>query len=281
MADSSDITVHRGLFKSVDLYVEDTGGAGRPVVLIHGWPLSGASWSKQVPAFAAAGYRVVDYDRRGFGRSDKPSSGYDYDTFAEDLHEILDALDLQDVTLVGFSMGGGEIARYFGKYGSERVRSVVFASAVPPYLAQTDDNPDGPLDEATAAGLEGGLTKDRHAFFPQFVNDFYSANGVLKVTPQDVADAVELAEQSDQKAALGAMNAFATTDFRDDLKKVTVPTLVIHGDADAIVPFEGSGERTAAAIPGSEVVVIRDAPHGVNVSDAEEWNAAVLAFLAK
>ena len=152
---------------------------------------------------------------------------------------------------------------------------------MPPYLAQSDDNPDGPLDEATADGLEGGLKDDRHAFFPQFVNDFYSANGVLKVTPQDVADAVALAEQSDQKAALGAMEAFATTDFRDDLKKVAVPTLVIHGDADAIVPFEGSGQRTAAAIPGSEVVVIRDAPHGVNVSNAEEWNAAVLAFLAK
>ena len=278
---AAEITVHRGLFKDVDLYVEDTGGTGRPVVLIHGWPLSGASWSKQVPAFTAAGFRVVDYDRRGFGRSDKPSSGYDYDTFAEDLHSILEALDLNDVTLVGFSMGGGEIARYFGKYGSERVRSVVFASAVPPYLAQSDDNPDGPLDEATAAGLEGGLRKDRHAFFPQFVNDFYSANGVLKVTPQDVADAVELAEQSDQKAALGAMNAFATTDFREDLKKVAVPTLVIHGDADAVVPFEGSGKRTAASIPGSEVVVIADAPHGVNVSHTEEWNAAVLAFLAK
>ena len=278
---AAEITVHRGLFKDVDLYVEDTGGTGRPVVLIHGWPLSGASWSKQVPALTAAGFRVVDYDRRGFGRSDKPSSGYDYDTFAEDLHSILEALDLNDVTLVGFSMGGGEIARYFGRYGSERVRSVVFASAVPPYLAQTDDNPDGPLDKETAAGLEGGLKADRHAFFPEFVNNFYSADGVLKVTPQDVADAVALAEQSDQKAALGAMNAFATTDFREDLKKVAVPTLVIHGDADAVVPFEGSGKRTAASIPGSEVVVIADAPHGVNVSHTEEWNAAVLAFLAK
>jgi non-heme chloroperoxidase len=278
---AAEITVHRGLFKNVDVYVEDTGGAGRPVVLIHGWPLSGASWSHQVPAFTAAGYRVIDYDRRGFGRSDKPTSGYDYDTFAEDLHSILEALDLQDVTLIGFSMGGGEIARYFGKYGAERVRSVVFASAVPPYLAKSDDNPDGPLDADTAAGLEGGLRSDRDAFFPQFVRDFYSANGVLKVAQEEVDDAVALAQQSDQKAALGAMHAFATTDFRDDLRKVDVPTLVIHGDADAIVPFEGSGQRTAAAIPGSEVVVIADAPHGVNVSNAEEWNAAVLAFLAK
>lgn len=281
MAQTSEITVHRGLFSSVDLYVEDTGGTGRPVVLIHGWPLSGASWSKQVPAFAAAGYRVVDYDRRGFGRSDKPSSGYDYDTFAEDLQSILEALDLTDVTLIGFSMGGGEVARYLAKYGEDRIRSVVFASAVPPFLAQSDDNPDGPLDQATADGLEGGLKADRHAFFPEFVNSFYSANGELKVTPQDVADAVALAEQSDQKAALGAMEAFATTDFRDDLTKVRVPTLVIHGDADAVVPFEGSGKRTAAAIAGSEVVLIADAPHGVNVSNAAEWNEAVLVFLAK
>jgi non-heme chloroperoxidase len=281
MAENAEVTVHRGLFSSVDLHVEDTGGTGRAVVLIHGWPLSGASWAKQVPAFAAAGHRVVSYDRRGFGRSDKPAGGYDYDTFAEDLHSILESLDLNDVTLVGFSMGGGEIARYFGRYGAERVHSIVFASAVPPYLAKTDDNPDGPLDAATAAGMASGLTTDRHAFFPQFVHDFYSANGELKVTPQDVAEAVALAEQSDQKAALGAMNAFATTDFRDDLTKIAVPTLVIHGDADGIVPFAGSGARTAAAIAGSEVVVIKDAPHGVNVSDTAEWNAAVLAFLEK
>jgi non-heme chloroperoxidase len=281
MADSGDITVHRGLFSSVDLHVEDTGGSGRPVVLIHGWPLSGASWAHQVPAFAAAGYRVVTYDRRGFGRSDKPSRGYDYDTFAEDLHGILEALDLRDATLVGFSMGGGEIARYFGRSGADRVRSVVFASAVPPYLAKSDDNPDGPLTDEAAAQMAAGLEGDRDGFFPQFVHDFYSANGELKVPQQEVDSAVALAQQSDQKAALGAMHAFATTDFREDLTRIAVPTLVIHGDADAIVPFEGSGQRTAAAIPGSEVVVLRDAPHGVNVSHADEWNAAVLAFLAK
>ncbi|WP_375390167.1 alpha/beta fold hydrolase [uncultured Amnibacterium sp.] len=281
MAETGEITVHRGLFKNVDLYVEDTGGDGRPVVLIHGWPLSAASWAHQVPAFAAAGYRVVDYDRRGFGRSDKPASGYDYDTFAEDLGSILDALDLTDVTLIGFSMGGGEIARYIAEHGERRLRSVVFASAVPPFLAQSDDNPDGPLTKEAAAGMEAGLTKDRDGFFAQFVHDFYSADGELKVSQKEVDDAIALAQQSDQKAALGAMAAFGTTDFRDDLTKITVPTLVIHGDADGIVPFEGSGQRTAAAIPGSETVVIQGAPHGVNVSDAAEWNAAVLAFLAK
>ena len=281
MASTSEITVHRGLFSSVDLHVEDTGGAGRPVVLIHGWPLSGASWAHQVPAFAGAGFRVVTYDRRGFGRSDKPGSGYEYDTFAEDLHSILESLDLQDVTLVGFSMGGGEIARYFGRYGADRVHSVVFASAVPPYLEQTADNPEGPLDKKTAADMAAGLTSERDTFFPRFVHDFFSVDGELKVTQQDVDDAVTLAQQSDQKAALGAMQAFGTTDFRDDLTKIAVPTLVIHGSADAIVPFEGSGERTAKAIPGSEVHVVQGAPHGVNVSDAAEWNQVVLAFLAK
>lgn len=277
----AEITVHRGLFTSVDLYVEDSGGPGRPVVLIHGWPLSAASWSHQVPAFAAAGFRVVAYDRRGFGRSDKPATGYDYDTLAEDLHSLLEALDLSDVTLVGFSMGGGEVARYVSKYGTDRIRSAVLASAVPPYLHKTDDNPDGPLDDDTAATMTKGLTEDRHAFFPQFVRDFYTAGGELKVPESEVTAAVALAELSDQKAALGCMSAFATTDFRDDLTAFSIPTLVIHGAADGIVPFEGSGARTHAAIPTSEVVVIDGAPHGVNVANAEEWNAAVIAFLAK
>ncbi len=277
----ADITVHRGLFSSVDLHVEDTGGSGRPVVLIHGWPLSGASWAHQVPAFAAAGYRVISYDRRGFGRSDKPGRGYDYDTFTEDLHSVLESLDLRDVTIVGFSMGGGEVAHYFGKYGADRIHSAVFASAVPPFLAKSDDNPDGPLPKEVADGMENGLRSDRDAFFPQFLRDFFTARGALKVSQAEVDAAVELAQQSDQKAALGAMEAFATTDFREDLKKVTVPTLVIHGDSDGIVPFEGSGARTHVAIPGSELVLIADAPHGVNVSNAEEWNAAVLTFLAK
>ena len=149
----SEITAHHGLFKNTNLHVDDTGGGGRTVVLIHGWPLSGESWSKQVPAFVEAGYRVVTYDRRGFGRSDKPKTGYDYDTLTEDLHTLLTELDLNDVTLVGFSMGGGEVARYFTKYGTERLHSVVFASAVPPYLLHTNDNPEGPLPKEQAAEM--------------------------------------------------------------------------------------------------------------------------------
>ena len=277
----AEITVHRGLFTDVDLYVEDTGGTGRPVVLIHGWPLSAEAWVKQVPALTAAGYRVIAYDRRGFGRSDKPGRGYEYDTLTDDLHSILEALDLRDATIIGFSMGGGEVARYFGKYGTDRVHSAVFASAVPPYLAKTDDNPDGPLDDETANGMESGLKDDRDAFFPQFVNQFYSADGVLKASQQEVDDAVVLCQQSDQKAALGTMEAFGTTDFRDDLKKVTVPTLVIHGSADGVVPFEGSGARTHEAIAGSDLHVIEGGPHGVTTTDAEEWNRVVIDFLAK
>jgi pimeloyl-ACP methyl ester carboxylesterase len=277
----TEITAHHGLLKDTNLHVDDTGGTGRPVVLIHGWPLSGESWKKQVPAFEAAGYRVITYDRRGFGRSDKPLTGYDYDTFASDLDAVLTELDLRDVTLVGFSMGGGEIARYIGTRGEERLHSVVFASAVPPYLEKTDDNPDGPLTKDAAAEMTAGLTKDEDSFYDEFTTGFFSADGVLKVTEAERQEAIALAHQSKKHAALASMAAFATTDFRDDLTKVTVPTLVIHGDSDATVPFEGSGERTHRAIAGSELHVVKDAPHGVTVSHPEEWNQAVLEFLAK
>ena len=268
-----------GLLSSVRLHVDDTGGSGRPVVLIHGWPLSGESWSLQVAPLSAAGYRVVTYDRRGFGRSDKPSKGYDYDTLAEDLSKVLEELDLTDVTLVGFSMGGGEIARYVATHGEDRLHSVVFAAAVPPYLLKTDDNPDGPLTAEAAAGLEAALRADRETFFDTFLHAFFSANGELKVTESQRQEALRLALQSDQTAALGCMQAWGTTDFRDDLTKVTVPTLVIHGDSDATVPLEGSGARTHQAIPHSQLVVIPDAPHGLNVSHPDPFNIALLEFL--
>ena len=277
----TEVTAHHGLFKNTHLHVDDTGGTGRPVVLIHGWPLSGASWSEQVPALQAAGYRVVTYDRRGFGRSDKTRSGYDYDTLTEDLHALLEELDLTDVTLVGFSMGGGEVARYFTKYGHERLHSVVFAGAVPPYLATTDDNPDGPLSEEAAAGMHAGLVADEDAFYEGFVTQFFSVDGTLVVTEAQRQEALALSGQADKKAALGAMEAFATTDFRADLAKVDVPTLVLHGDSDAIVPVEGSGARTHAAIAGSELHVVAGGPHGFNVSHAEEFNRVLLEFLAR
>ena len=276
-----EITANSGLLSKTKVHVEDTGGSGRPVVLIHGWPLSGAAWKDQIAALSGAGYRVVAYDRRGFGRSDKPRGGYDYDTLAEDLEGVLDELDLTDVTLVGFSMGGGEVARYVAKYGEQRLRSVVFAAAIPPYLLKTDDNPDGPLSPELAEQMEGGLKDDRDAFFDQFTTMFFSAGDELKVSEAQRQEAVALCRQSDQRAALGCMEAFGTTDFREDLPKITVPTLVIHGDSDGIVPLDGSGARTHAAVAGSELVVVRDAPHGLNTSHADEFNAALLAFLAK
>ena len=281
----TEVTVKNGLLTSVNLHVEDSGGPGRPVVLIHGWPLSGESWSEQTGPLAEAGYRVVTYDRRGFGESDKPkglgTSGYDYDTLTDDLHAVLTELDLNDVTLVGFSMGGGEVARYATKYGSERVHSVVFAGAVPPYLAKSDDNPDGPLDADTAEGFEAGVKDEREKFFDQFFVSFFSANGELAVLETQRQEALGLERQADHRAELGCLNAFGTTDFRDDLPNVKVPTLVIHGDSDAIVPFEGSGKRTHEAIAGSELVVVEGGPHGFNVSHAGEFNESLLAFLAK
>jgi pimeloyl-ACP methyl ester carboxylesterase len=277
----TEVKANSGLLSSTKVHVDDSGGSGRPVVLIHGWPLSGESWSDQLQPLRDAGYRVVAYDRRGFGRSDKPSKGYDYDTLAEDLQGVLTELDLRDVTLVGFSMGGGEVARYVSTYGEERIHSVVFAAAVPPYLLQGDDNPDGPLTADAAAGMEQGLRDDRDSFFDQFTTAFFSSGDDLKVTEAQRQEAIRMCHQSDQTAALGCMEAFGTTDFREDLPKVTVPTLVIHGDSDATVPLEGSGRRTHQAIAHSDLVVLADAPHGCNVSHAGEFNAALLRFLER
>ena len=277
----SEITAHHGILKDVNLHVDDTGGVGRAVVLIHGWPLSGESWSEQIPALTAAGFRVISYDRRGFGRSDKPKSGYDYDTLTDDLQAILETLNVTDATLVGFSMGGGEVARYVSRFGEERLHSVVFASAVPPFMQQQADNPDGPLTEELANKMTEGLEADPASFYDGFTVQFFTANGELKVTEAQRQDALRLANQADKNAALQAMAAFGSTDFREDLPKVTVPTLVIHGDGDGVVPFKGSGARTHATITGSDLHVVVGGPHGINVSHADEFNAALLAFLDK
>ncbi len=266
---------------SVDIHYEDTGGDGRPVVLVHGWPLSGASWSDQVPALTDAGYRVVTYDRRGFGQSGKPGadSGYDYDTLTGDLDALMTELDLRDASLVGFSMGGGEVARYVGTYGEERLRSIGFAAAIPPCLAKDDEHPDGALDAETVAGYQSALQADREGFLDGFLTNFFSAGGTLKVTEEQRQAALALAAQADLHAATQCIASWVT-DFTGDLAKVTVPTLVIHGDADAIVPIEFSGRRTADAVDGARLDVVADGPHGVNVSHAEEFNRVLLDFLA-
>lgn len=272
------ITAKNGLLSKIELHYEETG-TGRPVVLIHGWPLSGASWSAQVPAFAQAGYRVITYDRRGFGQSDKPGKHHDYDTFADDLASLLDELDLTDVTLVGFSMGGGEIARYITRHGQDRLHSVVFAAAVPPYLLKTDDNPDGALGEADVDGMQDQAMNNRAEFLDGFTTDFFSVGGALKVTEAQRQEALGLEALAEDDALVDCIGAFARTDFRDDLAKVSVPTLVIHGDGDGTVPFAASGQRTHAAIAGSRLHVIAGAPHGMTASHTDEFNAAVLDFL--
>ena len=262
----------------VELHYEDFG-VGKPVVLVHGWPLSGRSWEAQVSALIAAGYRVITYDRRGFGQSAQPWSGYDYDTFAADLNVLMTHLDLNDAALVGFSMGGGEVARYIATYGAGRVAKVVFAGAVTPFLHKCADNPDGGLDAATIDQFKAGVAADRMAFLDTFTSNFFSTNGKLMVSESQRVYARNIAAFASPKGTLDCIHAFAYTDFRADLQKIAVPTLVIHGDADAIVPFEVSGARTHKAIPNSRLVLVKDAPHGFNLSHTQEFNSALVEFL--
>lgn len=277
----SFVTVGQENGQPIELYFEDQG-QGQPVVLIHGWPLSGRSWEKQVPALVDAGYRVVTYDRRGFGGSSQPRNGYDYDTFAADLETLLNHLKLNDVTLVGFSMGGGEVARYLAKYGSGRISKAVLAAAVPPYLYKSDDNPDGGLDDATIAQFEQGVEDDRIAFLDGFVTNFFTVGDRTDLVSEPTRIYHrDIAAFASPKGTLDCIGAFGRTDFRDDLAGFDIPTLVIHGDSDAVVPFEVSGERSHEAIAGSELVLIEGAPHGFNVTHAEQFNQGLLDFLAK
>ncbi len=254
-------------------------GAGRPVVLIHGWPLDADMWEHQMPALAEAGFRVIAYDRRGFGRSDQPWTGYDYDTFADDLKAVLDGLDLNDVALVGFSMGGGEIARYMSRHGGARVARAVLVSAVTPYLLKTDDNPDG-VDGSVFQGMIDGIRKDRPAFLANFAKTFFGA-GVFHspVSTEIMTWAGNLAMLASPKATTDCVTAFGTTDFRADMPRFKVPTLVIHGDDDKTVPIAVSGKAAAAAIPGATFRVYEGAPHAVPFTHADRLNGDLLAFL--
>lgn len=275
------VTVGQENGQPIELYFEDHG-QGRPVVLIHGWPLSGRSWEKQVPALVDAGYRVITYDRRGFGNSSQPWSGYDYDTFAADLDALLNHLELNDVALVGFSMGGGEVARYLGTYGSGRVAKAVLAAAVPPYLSKSDENPDGGLDDATISQFEQGVKDDRISFLDGFVTNFFTVGDRTDLVSEPLrVYHRDLAAFASPKGTLDCIGAFGRTDFRGDLARFELPTLVIHGDSDAVVPFEVSGKRSHEAIPNSELVLIEGAPHGFNATHAEQFNRALLDFLAK
>ncbi|MCY9020003.1 alpha/beta hydrolase [Priestia megaterium] len=263
----------------IELYYEDHG-TGKPVVLIHGWPLSGRSWEYQVPALVEAGYRVITYDRRGFGKSSQPWDGYDYETFAADLHQLLEHLDLTNVTLVGFSMGGGEVARYVGTYGTDRVEKAVFAGAVPPFLYKSEDHPEGALDDAGIQEFENGVKNDRLAFLDNFTKIFFGVeDGNDLVSEPFRLYNRDIAAAASPKGTLDCIAAFSKTDFRDDLAKFTIPTLIIHGDADEIVPFEYSGKRTHEAISDSKLALIKGGPHGLNATHAHEFNEALLSFL--
>src|SRR5882762_4421110 len=272
------VTVGKENSSNIGLYYEDHG-SGQPVVLIHGYPLSGASWEKQVPVLLSAGHRVITYDRRGFGKSSQPTTGYKYDTFVDDLHKLITHLELREFALVGFSMGGGEVARYLGKYGSKGVSKAVFISAVPPFLLKTPDNPEG-VDGSVFEGIQKAIVADRYVFFAEFFKNFYNTDLLLgkRVSEQAVQSSWNIAAGASATASHACVPTWYE-DFRNDLARVQVPTLVIHGDADRIVPFASSGQRTAKMIPGARLVVVNGGPHFISWTHVDEVNAALLSFL--
>jgi len=274
------VTVGKENSGNIDLYYEDHG-SGDPVVLIHGYPLSGASWEKQIPALLAAGHRVITYDRRGFGKSSQPTTGYHYDTFAEDLHKLITHLKLRNFALVGFSMGGGEVARYIGKHGSKGVTKAVFISSVPPFLLKTADNPEG-VEGSVFEGIQKTVAADRYAFFTEFFKNFYNTDVLLgkRISEQAVQASWNVATFASATASLACVPTWHE-DFRNDLARVDVPTLVIHGDADRIVPLAASGQRTAQLVKGARLHVVKDGPHAVNWTHADEVNTELVNFLAK
>lgn len=271
-----------GTENSVDIELHYTDrGTGAPVLLIHGFPLDGSSWEAQEAALLDAGYRVITYDRRGFGRSSQPSVGYDYDTFAADLNTVLETLDLRDVTLVGFSMGTGEVARYLSTYGSARIAKAAFLASLEPYLAITDDNPEGAAPPAFFQGVADTVRADRYAYFTGFYQDFFNLDETLgsRISEEAVRHAWDLASRSGAVASAAAPLTWPT-DFRADIAAVDVPALILHGTADRILPVDATGRRFAQALPGARYVEVEGAPHGLLTTHAAEVNEALLSFLA-
>jgi pimeloyl-ACP methyl ester carboxylesterase len=276
----SFINVGKENSSDIDLYYEDHG-SGKPIILIHGYPLNGGSWEKQAAALLASGCRVITYDRRGFGKSSQPTTGYDYDTFAEDLRKLVTSLELRDFALVGFSMGGGEVGRYLGKYGSQGVSKAVFISSVPPFLLKTPDNPEG-VDLAVFQGIEKAVAADRYAFFNDFFKNFYNTDVLLgkRISEQAVQGSWNVAAGASATASLACVPTWYT-DFRKDLPRIEVPTLVIHGDADRIVPINASGRQTAKLVKGAHLVVIEGGPHGLLWTHADQVNRELVDFLGQ
>jgi len=264
---------------SIDLYYEDHG-TGQPVVLIHGYPLNGHSWERQERALFEAGYRVIAYDRRGWGQSSQPTIGHDYDTFAADLNALLEHLDLNDVVLVGFSMGTGEVTRYLSKYGSDRVSKAALLGAIPPFLLKTDDNSEG-VDKGVFDGIKEAILKDRYAYFKDFLNNFNNVDvfGGTRISDQAWQNSFNVACIGSAHASYVCVDTWLT-DFRDDLSKIDVPTLVIHGTADRILPYSATAERLPGLIQDMKLVSVKDGPHNIAWTHPEVVNPALLAFLA-
>lgn len=272
------VTVGKENSGSIDIYYEDLG-AGQPIVLIHGFPLSGHSWEKQVAVLLKAGYRVITYDRRGFGNSSQPSFGYDYDTFAADLNTLVTELDLRDTVLVGFSMGTGEVTRYLGKYGSERVSKAVLMAPVPPFLLKTDDNPEG-VDRSVYDEIMKSIVEDRPAYLSAFLKDFYNADVLLgdRISNEAIQMSWNIAVGASAKATLDCVPSWLT-DFRDDLPRIDVPTLIVHGDADRLLPLDSTAARLPKLIKDSRLVLIPGGPHAINWTHADRVNPVLLDFL--
>jgi non-heme chloroperoxidase len=275
----STITVGKENSTPINLYYEDHG-SGSPVVLIHGWPLSGASWEKQTAALLAAGHRVITYDRRGFGRSSKPGVGYNYDTFAADLDKLLRKLNLKKVALVGFSMGSGEVTRYLGKYGSKRVRKAVLIGTLGPYLVKKADNPEG-VDAKVFEDIKAAIRADRPAFLMEFLRNFYNYDltGGKLVSERVLEDNWNVAAGASAIGTVACVDCWIE-DFRKDVARNKVPTLILHGDADRILPPDATSRRQVKMIKNAKLVELPGGPHGVLWTHADQINSELVRFLA-
>ena len=264
----------------IELYYEDHG-SGQPVVLIHGYPLDGTSWEKQTAVLLEAGKRVITYDRRGFGKSDKPTSGHDYDTYAADLSALVSALDLQDAVLVGFSMGTGEVVRYLSRYGSHRIAKAVFIGALQPFLLKTEDNPSGAMSQDDVDGFLDTIKADRYAFFTGFLQNFYRTDENLgtRISEEALRNSWQMATNISPYASVWSVATWYT-DWRADIDKVDVPTLLMHGTGDVNVPIDVTSRVLAKMLPSATYIEVEDAPHGMLWTHGEEINKALLDFLA-
>lgn len=267
-------------FKTLDgteIYFKDWG-SGKPVLFSHGWPLDSDMWEKQMLFLSERGYRTIAFDRRGFGRSSQPWDGYHYDRFADDIHELIEHLGIEEVTLVGFSMGGGDVTRYIARHGSKKIARLALLGAVTPYFIQSADHPEG-VPAEVFEGIAAGLTKDRAQFISDFATPFYGINHGQQVSAGVLTQTLNIALLASIKGTIDCVTAFSETDFRPDMATIDVPTLVIHGDDDQIVPFEATGKLAAQMIKGAQLKVYAGAPHGFAVTHADTLNADLLAFL--